>query len=185
MEKKLNDTEINVGMTDEEIVKALECCSSALTGEACEKCPLRGKCVSKSNTIEELALDLIHRLQAENAEQNAEIERLIEEKQNIVEKYNQADEAVDHWCEMYKQTKTKNAELQKQVDELIEELCETRICATVLSEKLKAKEQAVIDTAKEILQGLESMANNGVYQGKLTVPQMRLFFKEQYGVEVE
>ena len=130
MEKKLNDdTEMNVGMTDEQIVKALECCSSALTGEACEKCPLRGECVSKSNTIEELALDLIQR-------QKAEIERLTEYNANL-----------NGMCLEFTD---KNTELQKQVDELIEELCETRICATVLSEKLKAKEQAVKDTAKEI-----------------------------------
>ena len=35
----------------------------------------------------------------------------------------------------------------------------------------------------EIMMGLLSMANNGIHQGKLTCEDIKLFFKEQYGVE--
>ena len=45
----------------------------------------------------------------------------------------------------------------------------------------KSKEPQ-IENAKRILQGLESMANNGIYQGKLTIEQIKLFFKEHYEV---
>lgn len=86
-------------------------------------------------------------------------------------------------CDVMKQ----NYELQKQVDELLNRRIEPKIFyyhADALETCPKVKQSAK-DTAKEILQGLENMSNNGVYQGKLTVPQMRIFFKEHYGVEVE
>lgn len=38
------------------------------------------------------------------------------------------------------------------------------------------------ETVKVVLQGLESMANNGIYQGKLTIEQIKLFFTEHYEV---
>ena len=159
MEKKLNDdTEMNVGMTDEQIVKALECCSSALTGEACEKCPLRGECVSKSNTIEELALDLIQR-------QKAEIERLTEYNANL-----------NGMCLEFTD---KNTELQKQVDELKLDLENWKKSAYGYK---YAEEQAVKDTAKEIYLWLEDKYKRG-----MTVPFNMLLnqLKARYGVEVE
>jgi hypothetical protein len=59
-------------MTDNEIVKALECCASGDDG--CEKgCPLQGKCISPirgSEQIMQNALDLINRLQEENERLN-------------------------------------------------------------------------------------------------------------------
>ena len=54
-------------MTESEIMKALECCSKVLA-ESCAECPLQKVDCLKVN-IEELALDLINR-------KNAEIERL-------------------------------------------------------------------------------------------------------------
>lgn len=47
----------------------------------------------------------------------------------------------------------------------------------------KSKEPQ-IENAKRILQGLESYGNNGINQGKLTTSQIRLFFKEHYGIEL-
>jgi hypothetical protein len=61
-------------LTDEEIVKALECCVK----NDCEKCPYLIKgfdCVISKQT-ENVVLDLIYRLQDENGKQKAEIERL-------------------------------------------------------------------------------------------------------------
>ena len=51
-------------LTDNEIVKALECCSKPV-GENCKECPLHLTDCLKVN-IEELALDLINRQKAEN-----------------------------------------------------------------------------------------------------------------------
>ena len=58
-------------MTDNEIIKALECCVSSTGSEACEGCPFNENdiCDKDSNATEKYALDLILR-------QKAEIERL-------------------------------------------------------------------------------------------------------------
>lgn len=60
-------------MTDNEIIKALECCISPLGGDACDECPFHKEhiCREDSFAIERYALDLINR-------QKAEIERLKE-----------------------------------------------------------------------------------------------------------
>ena len=60
-------------LTDKEIVKVLECCSKPV-GENCKECPLHLTDCLKVN-IDELTLDLINRLQAEN-EKNEKIIRL-------------------------------------------------------------------------------------------------------------
>lgn len=51
-------------------------------------------------------------------------------------------------------------------------------CESKISNNLRNK------TIQMILQGLESYGNNGVNQGKLTTSQIRLFFKEHYGIEL-
>ncbi len=58
-------------MTDNEIIKALECCASSTHSDACVFCPFNELkiCEVESNGLEKRALDLINR-------QKAEIERL-------------------------------------------------------------------------------------------------------------
>ena len=57
-------------LTDEEIVKALECCANGGSQKDCELCPIGIiKCFEQENLMPQLALDLINR-------QKAEIERL-------------------------------------------------------------------------------------------------------------
>ena len=61
-------------LTEAEIMKALECCSKSV-GECCAECPLREiNCLDIS--IEQLALDLINRKNAEIAEKDAKIDEL-------------------------------------------------------------------------------------------------------------
>lgn len=117
-EKKL-DKDINVRgkeLTDEEVVKALECCSGGITGETCKNCPLNlsnsgvEACYYDDTILEKYALDLINR-------QKAEIERLTEEKEDLY---------------------FQNKNLQTYIDNH-EPIWE------------RNKEQAVKDTAKEIL----------------------------------
>ena len=67
-------------MTDNEIIKALECCIKSSTGLACEGCPLldANQCIGKpityvSNLIVEQGIDLINRLKAENEKFNVEL----------------------------------------------------------------------------------------------------------------
>ena len=75
-------------MTDKEIIRALECCSSD-EAMICEECPLNEECYNDELPLAELALDIINRqqeqleaaangqetLQKALAEKNAEIER--------------------------------------------------------------------------------------------------------------
>ena len=56
-------------MTDNEIIKALECCLKGCNAEGCEDCPLYEKVEDCEIEIPIIALDLINR-------QNSEIERL-------------------------------------------------------------------------------------------------------------
>ena len=260
MEKKLNDdTEINVGMidkklTDEEIVKALECCSSGQTGEVCKKCPLRVECVCNSNKIEEYALDLIQRLQNEKsqwkskaehieqvydadrehfikttAEQKAEIERLTEWKDKLQDTKDELEQQLidtgfKEYCEENKRLTDENAELQKQVDELtakyrnlennyeythelyrqyekqVDEL-KTK-CQKAYTEgyeqgkfdSAQEKQQAVKDTAKEILsefylwigQDFDDIPTGGfIHIMKEDFKRRMNEFYKRYGVEVE
>lgn len=61
-------------LTDAEIKKALECCSTYHDVSSCKNCPLDGKC--EPNVLEQYALDLINRYEAENESLKAEVERL-------------------------------------------------------------------------------------------------------------
>lgn len=65
-------------MTDNEIIKALECCASGTSSEACEGCPFNENdiCDKESNATEKYALDLINR-------QKAEIERLQKDGETV------------------------------------------------------------------------------------------------------
>lgn len=59
--KKMNEKKL----TDEEIVKALECCANFSTQKDCDLCPIGViKCFEQENLMPQLALDLINRLQA-------------------------------------------------------------------------------------------------------------------------
>lgn len=51
-------------LTDAEVKKALECCSTYHDVSSCQNCPLDGKC--EPNLLEQYALDLINRLEGEN-----------------------------------------------------------------------------------------------------------------------
>lgn len=76
-------------MTEAEIMKALECCVSCTTSEACDGCPLNTKdgCETNSFLLESLSLALINL-------KNAEIERVTKERDNITKTYT---EVVDAW----------------------------------------------------------------------------------------
>ena len=79
-------------MTEAEIIKALEHCTSSATSGACNGCPLNTKdgCNSLAytyNLLEKLALDLINRKNAEIEKLKSEIERLRKENTLFEMKY--------------------------------------------------------------------------------------------------
>lgn len=69
-------------MTDEEIVKALECCSDYQNADTCEQCPFKDKECATTERLDKYALDLIKR-------KDAEIDILIRKKETL------RDEIVD------------------------------------------------------------------------------------------
>jgi hypothetical protein len=69
-------------MTDNEIIKALECCSSQKVN-ACDDCPFYERCYNNDEFIEKEAIDLINRQKAEIDRQKDHIELLEIEKQAI------------------------------------------------------------------------------------------------------
>lgn len=82
---------IDKKFTDEEIIKALECCISTTTEEACAGCPFNKQklCDKDQWALERYALDLINR-------QRTEIERLKSELSNTRRKalYKAGDKVV-------------------------------------------------------------------------------------------
>ena len=79
--------------TDEDVIKALECCSEPSTKTCKElQCPLNEKCERNLDSLERFALDLIKR-------QKAEIERLetiIRDQEDEIEYLKIAQNAIRH-----------------------------------------------------------------------------------------
>ena len=100
-------------MTDNAIIKALECCSSD-EAMICEECPLNEECYNDELPLTELALDIINRqqeqleaaanghetLQKALAEKDREGERLTAEKDRLIETFGECqEEAVREFAE--------------------------------------------------------------------------------------
>lgn len=136
-------------LTDEEIVKALECMANSLSGTS-------GYTVD----IIPYAIDLIHRLQGENKQLK---------------------------CDSYRMSwKAKFLEAKKEIERLTEELeiakgTKNRL---TISDRITIHDKAVKDTAKEILRTLieKAYVNECI---DLTVAEVKAWFREDYGVEVE
>jgi FtsZ-binding cell division protein ZapB len=78
-------------LTDSEIIKVLECCSKPV-GENCKECPLHLTDCLKVN-IDELALDLINRLQLDNERLKNEV---FAKEQECIDMQEQRDSVESH-----------------------------------------------------------------------------------------
>ena len=150
-----DDTDIDVGMSD--VKKAVMYMS-----RMGEKFPYidngHTKVMSFSNII-----DLIHRLQGEIAG----LQKQIETQRKIIEYQDSVEE--------------RNAELQKQVDELTAFKNEAISLSLYGKGRKDGEEVAVKDTAKEILEMADKI-NKG---GQNDLCEFEVAIKERYGVEVE
>ena len=71
-------------MTDNDIIKALECCRKPV-GQACKECPLNSKGVDCLDfDIDELILDLINRQKAEIESLQIEVSKLKKEMSYMI-----------------------------------------------------------------------------------------------------
>lgn len=125
-------------------------------------------------------------------EQKAEIERLTEENEvyyfqwQNAQTYNKNHEEI--WARNTRQVEKEKAELQKQVDELkARDMSEMRDLFNAETDRLigKAHTQAVKDTAKEILQSVGDIVDDGDDRFKYKDYQWHKRLCERYGVEVD
>lgn len=63
-------------LTDEQIVKALELCTTIKTSEACDECPFKRKCRDDNDILEKEALNLINRQKANIDNLNIELKAM-------------------------------------------------------------------------------------------------------------
>ena len=101
-------------MTDNEIIKALECCSSGSYG--CENgCPLDKECDSPIRGGEKImksALDLINRLQAQNKELAETMHNLTLEKDALFDKAEELKVEVERLKEFIVETRRCDKEIK-------------------------------------------------------------------------
>ena len=101
-------------MTDNEIIKALECCAS-IDNTACVDCPTHKEDYMCAVTVKRRAISLINR-------QKAEIERLEELLEGWkTEAYKVADEKDELYCNAVERVKAAKAEAIKEFAERLKE----------------------------------------------------------------
>ena len=133
-------------LTDNEIIKALECCSKAANFNDCEKlqCPLYRECKighkSMEETIIPYALDLINR-------QKAEIERLTYELECLL-CHATGNKLSEHTYPL--------GTMENCVDEYIDECCEEAKAEAYkeFAERLKAKSVSLYKNGEEIVSAI-------------------------------
>ena len=130
-------------------------------------------------------LDLIHRLQSDNAEQKAEIERLTEREKFLENAWHTSIEHTETVERGLKASEARSTELQKQVDELKRENAKVISFNDAL---YREKEQAVKDTAKDILGELDLFFKGTTFRKGYEFKKINQKLKEiaeRKGVEVE
>ena len=119
-------------MTDNEIIKALECCNKSDNGKGCFECPYRQYCPDCLRRRNEDTIDLINRQKAEIerlqgllSEWKKEAYKLADSKDEhfkICDEY--AEKAKQRYSEMFDEAKGKiKVEAVKEFDELLKEDC--------------------------------------------------------------
>lgn len=174
-------------LTDEEIVKAWEC---HINGLVCDKqCPYKVKGISCLNGRHARdTLDLIHRWKAENERLTEENAILKGNPPMIVGRSN--GKTIRAKLLAFDKMKERNAELQKQVDELMGFKNEAISMSLYGKGRKDGEEGAVKATAKEVLQMLHDIGGCDAtdewskgYDAAIDTAYEAV--KKRYGVEVE
>lgn len=138
-------------MTDEQIIKALECC---VGGGKCKEigCPFRDSCMEDLDALQKQSLDLINR-------KRAEIERLKDENKSIRYCYEQAKSYNDTLAESCEKNckKFNMATRTEAIKEFWERLKkEIRYCTDVYGNSIQAIN---VECANRIVKEMESDKN--------------------------
>lgn len=122
-------------MTDEQIIKALECCASSYDGDACNGCPFNDNtCDEDSNALSKYALELIK-------QQKADIKDLIKQRDEQLRINRQVVRRNGKHVDERNRLKSK---LEKEVD-LNRELFEKMAKDEAEIERLEADREALIN----------------------------------------
>lgn len=118
-------------MSDNDIKKALECCSSSTGAEACKGCPFNEKdiCDKEDDAPQKYALDLINRLQAENENLKHNLKCVKDHKEGLIERL---QKILDDKCD--KCIARDRAEAIKEFAERVETALDERV-----SEKIRER----------------------------------------------
>lgn len=157
-------------LTDEEIVKALDCCA---VGRKCGECPYFIKKIDclLGQRIESDLLDLIHRLQSELSKELAEHEEFTKKANAEIERLTEENEYLDGCAkQFFADYKKCEVELSEKEDKCLD-------CPYQLKFN-EIEKQAVKNTAKEIL----AMFDDRNY---ISEKELKNAIKERYGVGVE
>lgn len=171
-------------LTNEEIIKALECCIK----EEHKYCVHCGEFVSQfdcmRNSISN-ALDLIHRLQSENERLTEDWKQRINKarqrqfnglkKEELASSYEKLIESLEGELES---RQNDYVELQTKVDELKQE---NSVLSVTIGLQEEIEKQAVKDTAKEICK----MAKRHNRDSQINIERLIMSIEATYGVEVE
>ena len=189
-------------LTDEEIIKALECCIND-EGCDCGNCPdfTKEKLCHKANAKQ--SLDLIHRLQEQNGklktlvshfEQlekalSTEIEQLRSNYENLKERYVKVLDLNEKVIAEQKEIIEKQVKIYEKLEnsygELVQKNAEQKAEIERLTELQSRGGYRVAELSienAELQKQVEELKNENA---ELKEENKQLFFKERYGVEVE
>lgn len=158
-------------MTDNEVIKALECCADEYI-HSCDYCPFEKECYGDNLNLVKYALDLINRLKTKNNQLDETIQQLAEEinrqkaeNEKLTEDYNNLIYEKDLlFDEAEAQIKAKKAEIEKldaENDCLVKEL-DKQCDECVEFNVSQARKKAIEEFAKELI---NRFSKNNLTQG--------------------
>ena len=89
-------------MTDNEIIKALECCNSTERGHCLNKCPYYNYSANCTQAMIKDALDLINRQKEEISKKDIEIDILIQKKEDLSDEVSDLRAEIERFKEFCK-----------------------------------------------------------------------------------
>ena len=157
-------------LTDNEIIKALECCSKKI----CKQCPNFSEDIECSEKLINLTLDLINRLQAENEELVGNIDRLKEENGNLTVEF----QAMRNAANGFKNELFDKTELLKTATAEIERLKETieykDICIEACEDAKSEAYKECIEKVKENSNKMEMVCSGALVGTDYTITKEKL-----------